>query len=46
MINIVDKRLWFLGLSFGLLLIGIIVIAIPPHLNLGIDFTSGSTVTV
>tara|TARA_B110000014_G_scaffold261073_1_gene252078 strand:- start:193 stop:1113 length:921 start_codon:yes stop_codon:yes gene_type:complete len=46
MINIVDKRLWFLGLSFGLLLIGMIVIAIPPHLNLGIDFTSGSTVTV
>ncbi len=46
MINIVDKRLWFLGLSFGLLLIGLIVIAIPPHLNLGIDFTSGSTVTV
>ena len=46
MINIVDKRLWFLGVSFGLLLIGLIVIAIPPHLNLGIDFTSGSTVTV
>ena len=46
MINIVDKRLWFLGLSLGLLLIGLIVIAIPPHLNLGIDFTSGSTVTV
>jgi preprotein translocase subunit SecF len=46
MINIVDKRLWFLGFSLGLLLIGLIVIAIPPHLNLGIDFTSGSTVTV
>ena len=46
MINIVGKRLWFLGLSLGLLLIGLIVIAIPPHLNLGIDFTSGSTVTV
>lgn len=46
MINIVGKRLWFLGISLSLLLIGLIVIAIPPHLNLGIDFTSGSTVTV
>ncbi|MBM32508.1 MAG: protein translocase subunit SecF [Chloroflexi bacterium] len=46
MIDIVGKRLWFLGISLTLLLVGLIVIAIPPHLNLGIDFTSGSTVTV
>ena len=46
MINIVGRRIWFLGFSLGLILIGLIVIAIPPHLNLGIDFTSGSTVTV
>ena len=46
MINIVGKRLWFLGISLSVLLVGLIVIAIPPHLNLGIDFTSGSTVTV
>ena len=46
MINIVGKRLWFLGISLSVLLVGVIVIAIPPHLNLGIDFTSGSTVTV
>ena len=46
MINIVGKRLWFLGISLSVLLVGLIIIAIPPHLNLGIDFTSGSTVTV
>ena len=46
MINIVAKRLWFLGASSIILLIGIIFLAIPPHLNLGIDFLSGTGVTV
>tara|TARA_Y100000996_G_scaffold162096_1_gene125763 strand:- start:243 stop:1154 length:912 start_codon:yes stop_codon:yes gene_type:complete len=46
MINIVAKRLWFLGASSIILLIGIVSLAIPPHLNLGIDFLSGTGVTV
>tara|TARA_B100000676_G_C18040067_1_gene824330 strand:+ start:1024 stop:1935 length:912 start_codon:yes stop_codon:yes gene_type:complete len=46
MINIVAKRLWFLGASSIILLIGVISLTIPPHLNLGIDFLSGTGVTV
>lgn len=46
MINIVSKRLWFLGASSIILLVGIISLTIPPHLNLGIDFLSGTGVTV
>ena len=46
MINIVAKRLWFLGASSAILLIGIASLAVPPHLNLGIDFLSGTGVTV
>ena len=46
MINIVAKRIWFLGASSIILFIGILSLAIPPHLNLGIDFLSGTGVTV
>jgi len=46
MINIVAKRLWFLGASSIILLVGVISLTIPPHLNLGIDFLSGTGVTV
>ena len=46
MINIVAKRLWFLGASSAILLIGIASLAVTPHLNLGIDFLSGTGVTV
>ena len=46
MINIVAKRLWFLGASSIILLIGVASLAVPPHLNLGIDFLSGTGVTV
>ena len=46
MINIVAKRFWFLGASSLILLIGIVSLAVPPHLNLGIDFLSGTGITV
>ena len=46
MINIVAKRMWFLAASTIILIIGIISLTIPPHLNLGIDFLSGTGVTV
>ena len=46
MINIVAKRMWFLAASTIILIIGILSLTIPPHLNLGIDFLSGTGVTV
>ena len=46
MIDVVGKRIWFLGFSLIILLIGIISLIIPPHLNLGIDFLSGTGITV
>ena len=42
-LNVVSKRYWFLSLSAVLVLIGIIAVATPPRLNLGIDFTSGTS---
>lgn len=42
-IDVVGRRNAFLGFSALLILVGMIALAIPPHLNLGIDFTSGST---
>ncbi len=41
--NVVSKRYWFLSLSAVLVLIGIIAVVTPPRLNLGIDFTSGTS---
>ena len=46
MINIVAKRMWFLIASTIILIIGILSLTFPPHLNLGIDFLSGTGVTV
>ncbi len=46
MINIVAKRTWFLSASTIILIVGILSLAFPPHLNLGIDFLSGTGVTV
>ena len=42
-VDVVGHRNWFLGFSICLIVVGMIVLAIPPHLNLGIDFTSGSS---
>ncbi len=46
MIDVVGKRIWFLGFSLAIFVIGIISLAIPPNLNLGIDFLSGTGITV
>lgn len=46
MINIVAKRMWFLSASTIILIVGILSLLFPPHLNLGIDFLSGTGVTV
>ncbi len=46
MIDVVGKRIWFLGFSLVIFIIGLISLAIPPNLNLGIDFLSGTGITV
>lgn len=46
MIDLVGKRFWWLLISAVLLVPGIISLAIPPHLRPGIEFTSGSTITL
>ena len=46
MIDIVGKRIWFLGFSLIIFILGLISLAIPPNLNLGIDFLSGTGITV
>lgn len=42
-LNVVSKRYWFLSLSAVMVIIGIVMVSIPPRLNLGIDFTSGTS---
>jgi len=42
-VDVVGRKHWFLSLSAVLVIIGIIFISIPPRLNLGIDFTSGTS---
>ena len=43
--DIVGKRLWFVGLSVAVIFVGVVFLA-ARGLNLGIDFTSGTTFTV
>lgn len=43
MLNLVKKRNWFYLASTLLLIPGLISLLIPPRLNLGIEFTSGTT---
>ena len=45
-LDLVGNRKWFYLFSGVILLIGIISLLIPPRLNLGIDFLSGSEFTV
>lgn len=45
-LDLVGHRGWFYLLSILILLPGIISLLIPPRLQVGIDFTSGSTFTV
>ncbi len=44
--DIVGKRWWFIIFSLIVILPGIVSLAIPPGLRLGIEFTSGSTMTL
>lgn len=44
--DIVGKRRWFLLFSLLLVLPGLIALAFPPRLYLGIEFTGGSTINV
>lgn len=44
--DIVGKRWWFILFSLVVILPGAISLAIPPGLRLGIEFTSGSTMTL
>ena len=44
--DVVGKRRWFFILSAVIILPGFFFLLIPPALNLGIDFTGGSTLTV
>ncbi len=46
MIDFVGKRFWWFLISAVVLVPGIISLAIPPHLRPGIEFTSGSTMTL
>ena len=46
MLDLVSRRLLFFVLSTVVIVPGLISLAIPPGLNLGIEFTSGSTMTV
>ena len=45
-LDIVGKRNWFYLFSILIMLPGVISLLIPPRLQAGIDFTSGSTFTV
>lgn len=46
MIDFVGKRFWYFLISALVLAPGIISLIIPPHLRTGIEFTSGSTMTL
>ncbi|MFH1486865.1 MAG: protein translocase subunit SecF, partial [Chloroflexota bacterium] len=46
MLDLVGKRYWFFLLSGAIIITGLISLLIPPALNVGIDFVSGSTMTV
>ena len=44
--DFVGKRRWFFIISALVIVPGIVFLLIPPALNLGIDFTGGSSITV
>ncbi|MBM3958831.1 MAG: protein translocase subunit SecF [SAR202 cluster bacterium] len=46
MIDFVKHRFWYFGLSLALIAVGAVFLILPPHLRVGIDFTSGTTFTV
>ncbi|MBI2304726.1 MAG: protein translocase subunit SecF [Chloroflexi bacterium] len=46
MLDIVGQRFWFFFISLLIIVPGAISLAIPPALKQGIEFTSGSTLTI
>src|SRR4051812_48729803 len=46
MLDFAGKRWWYLAVSLVLFVAAAILLAIPPHLVAGIEFTSGSTFTL
>ena len=44
--DIVGKRRLFFLISAGVIAVSIVSLVIPPALNLGIEFTGGSTISV
>ena len=44
-IHFAEKRWWYLSVSLAAVLISVVILAIPPALKGGIEFTSGSTFT-
>ena len=46
LIDFAGKRWWYLSISLVLFLAAAVVVAIPPHLKAGIEFTSGSSFTL
>jgi preprotein translocase subunit SecF len=45
LIHFAEKRWWYLGVSMAAVVISVIILAVPPALKGGIEFTSGSTFT-
>jgi preprotein translocase subunit SecF len=45
-IDFVGRRYWFMGASLVVIIVGVVFLVLPPHLRLGIDFTSGTTFAV
>jgi preprotein translocase subunit SecF len=46
MFDFAGKRWWYLGISLVLFVVAATILAIPPHLRPGIEFTSGSSFTI
>src|SRR4051812_9711240 len=44
--DFVSKRLVFFAISLLIIIPGLISLAIPPHLRLGIDFSAGTTMSL
>jgi preprotein translocase SecF subunit len=45
LIRFAEKRWWYLGASLAAFIVSVVILAIPPTLKGGIEFTSGSTFT-
>ena len=44
--DFVEKRRWFFMFSITLIIAGIVSISIPPSFKIGIEFTSGSAISI